>query len=564
MIWALKNPLRYAREVAALEALAVSTEGLRIGPIAPNGKGQLAAEIELEVRDRLFEGSLTYPQSFPNVPPIVAPREKEHWSGHQYGGGGEFCLEWGPDNWGPELTGADMVGSAVKLLRTEGGLPGTPAADVDTRHSTTIGQQARHENMRLICTPLLETALGELESDAEGTYAARYGGRLWRLFVTGMTADASGLEWADVSIPLPFVEASVALKGRVLRVENLPDLEGSASDVRTRLLGAPAPEGAEDEVVLCVDPRGRIAAVYLYHEQETAHPLLVIRPGSQGRRLEADPEGLSAKRVGIVGCGSLGSKVAASLARSGVRRFLLIDDDLLLGENIVRHDLDWNDVGLHKVDSVQGRLRRIAPDIDIGIRRHRLGGQEASGALDSVVDDLARTDLIIEATADARAFNYASAAAAKVPMIWAEVFGGGYGGMIARARPGLDPAPQKARALIETWCAARDRPPPVSGTRYDGLVRDEPMVADDAAVGVIASHATAMALDILAGLTPSRFPRSAYMIGLANEWIFEAPFDTWPIDLGEAAPAVSEVDYSSPEVLEALHHLVDVVENAKA
>jgi hypothetical protein len=57
-----------------------------------------------------------------------------------------------------------------------------------------------------------------------------------------------------------------------------------------------------------------------------------------------------------------------------------------------------------------------------------------------------------------------------------------------------------------------------------------PLVADDADVSVIAGHAAKLALDVLTR-EQSIFPSSAYAIGLAAEWIFQAPFDTWPIDL---------------------------------
>ncbi|WMW13801.1 ThiF family adenylyltransferase [Klebsiella pneumoniae] len=45
----------------------------------------------------------------------------------------------------------------------------------------------------------------------------------------------------------------------------------------------------------------------------------------------------------------MGSKIATSLARSGIKRFLLVDDDYLATSNIVRHELYWNHVGKHKV-----------------------------------------------------------------------------------------------------------------------------------------------------------------------------------------------------------------------
>jgi hypothetical protein len=41
-----------------------------------------------------------------------------------------------------------------------------------------------------------------------------------------------------------------------------------------------------------------------------------------------------------------------------------------------------------------------------------------------------------------------------------------------------------------------------------------------------------MGIDMLIPRNPSIFPNSVYMIGLAEGWIFRAPFETYPIDVG--------------------------------
>jgi hypothetical protein len=64
---------------------------------------------------------------------------KERWSGHQYGPGGELCLEYVADNPHPDLTGADMVNSANQLLAGEQPSHGR-AAEVASRHVTTLGR----------------------------------------------------------------------------------------------------------------------------------------------------------------------------------------------------------------------------------------------------------------------------------------------------------------------------------------------------------------------------------------------------------------------------------------
>ena len=96
-----------------------------------------------------------------------------------------------------------------------------------------------------------------------------------------------------------------------------------------------------------------------------------------GGRLPDDYAVLPGKSVGIVGCGSLGSKLAAMLARAGVRKFTLVDDDVMFAENLVRNELGGVAAGVHKADAVRSRLIEIAGTIDVTVRRVALGGQEA-------------------------------------------------------------------------------------------------------------------------------------------------------------------------------------------
>jgi len=71
------------------------------------------------------------------------------------------------------------------------------------------------------------------------------------------------------------------------------------------------------------------------------------------------------KRVAIVGCGSLGADVAQMLARSGVRQFSLVDDDLLSWGNVTRHVLGGGSVGRAKAAALAEELSRQMPWLDI-------------------------------------------------------------------------------------------------------------------------------------------------------------------------------------------------------
>ena len=164
--------------------------------------------------------------------------------------------------------------------------------------------------------------------------------------------------------------------------------------------------------------------------------------------------------------------------------------------------------------------------------------------------------MIVDATADTGVFNYLCAAVAvsKKPMVWAEIFGGGFGGLIARHRPSSEPDPASMRRIIENWCVNQGKPLPRPAHRYGGEPY-APAIADDADVSVIAGHASRMAIDLLIPRDPSLFPHSVYLIGLAGQWIFDQPFETRPIDVGpptSAEPPASQ----SPEEAEAEFKLI--------
>ncbi len=70
---------------------------------------------------------------------------------------------------------------------------------------------------------------------------------------------------------------------------------------------------------------------------------------------------LAAARVGIAGCGGLGSNCAAALARAGVGRLVLADFDLVSEANLDRQFFFRDQVGAPKALALADNLRRIDP-----------------------------------------------------------------------------------------------------------------------------------------------------------------------------------------------------------
>ena len=63
----------------------------------------------------------------------------------------------------------------------------------------------------------------------------------------------------------------------------------------------------------------------------------------------------------FIGCGSVGSLFALELAKAGVGRFLLIDNDIFGYHNICRHQCGIYDVGRYKTESLAERILQVNP-----------------------------------------------------------------------------------------------------------------------------------------------------------------------------------------------------------
>jgi molybdopterin/thiamine biosynthesis adenylyltransferase len=101
--------------------------------------------------------------------------------------------------------------------------------------------------------------------------------------------------------------------------------------------------------------------------------------GAEGQRRVAETT------VGIVGVGGVGSFIASELAMLGVRRFILIDQDLVELTNLnrfvgARHD----DVGQAKVTVVERAIREVDPNAEITTFKSKFPTPETVEALKTV------------------------------------------------------------------------------------------------------------------------------------------------------------------------------------
>jgi hypothetical protein len=197
-------------------------------------------------------------------------------------------------------------------------------------------------------------------------------------------------------------------------------------------------------------------------------------------------------------------------------------------------------IGAHKVDGLSVLLKRINNRVVVDKWTNHFGGQTSVDTLTQCLAQLKACDLIVETTGSGQGFIYAASVSEdqRVPMVWGRVFGGGFGGYIARSRPGIEAAPGLVRDSIYAWFNSPEHPepPPAAGIDYAAGPDDQaPLIADDADVSVISAHLTHFAADLLRARQESEYPHSAYAIGLRKEWAFEQPFDTRHIAVADAS-----------------------------
>ncbi|NHN89818.1 MULTISPECIES: ThiF family adenylyltransferase [Acetobacter] len=564
MIWFLSDLARLNHERAAIEELE-RQDGAWLKDVHWRlVSNLLEVDATIEINGRVFPITLKYPYVFPSCPPSVFPRETEktRWSFHQYGKGGELCLEWGADNWQADLTGADMLASAYRLLQLENPTQQEePQAEIPSRDLFSFAHSLRGESNRFIATPALLVRLqdmplfvparikvcvtGVLESRASVTSLEMDGAEAWHDRLIPVAA-LDGLVYSGAALHLPINAPSPPIQG------DMASMIAYISELGIDPAELSGSDRAASFVLFYING-GEPTLVWLHDRNFSTYSIVYITD-DKGKRLGADYASLAGKSVCIVGSGSLGAKIAVSLARAGVGRFELVDDDVFLFGNLVRHEFDWRDVGSHKVDALKQRICLVNVDTKVTVHRTRLNGQEASSRIARALSAATACDVIVDATADPMVFNLlaAIAAADKKTLVWAETFAGGIGGLLARHSPNLTPSPARMRAQILQWCA--DQNVPWLGADHQYETRDDSdttLIADDADVAVIAAHTTRIVVDALLQSAVSSYSHPVYLIGLKKGWIFSGPFDTYPIDVGPPEAVAAPVSFSDKQRNEA-------------
>lgn len=163
------------------------------------------------------------------------------------------------------------------------------------------------------------------------------------------------------------------------------------------LISQPRPRGGRATFGLAVH-RQLGTALFANDDSAKLTALHVVRHDTEHVRARGGAKpALARSRVVVVGCGSVGSRIAEFLALSGVGHLTLVDDDILTSENIYRHLLGGADIGKPKAKALAAHLENRLPGIHVVPFVGTLAQWEAKGdrtAVDAVV--LAIGDITVE------------------------------------------------------------------------------------------------------------------------------------------------------------------------
>ena len=326
-MWWIKDPDRLKREVSAVDALRENEPWLSAATPRLTEKLELAFDFDLLVNEETLAFTLRYPAFFPETPPLVIPRDGGQLSNHQYGNGGELCLEYRPDNWELQITGARLIESAYRLLSTEMS-PSEERAIVASEHSVSLGQQLRGWAFRFLLTREIMKYIADLPIDACS------GAIITDMLVPpkNFTAYIKTLgssddpDWQEITIP---DRGDTGVQGVLIRIASLADFPLSPEQATLDQLIASAREvdaaptnTDTDRYRFTVVADAHSATMFYSYFKEGRWGVFPYRSvhltDDAEQRLPETYHVLANKKVGIVGCGALGIK---DCGKSGAKRY---------------------------------------------------------------------------------------------------------------------------------------------------------------------------------------------------------------------------------------------------
>ncbi|MBW1716524.1 MAG: ThiF family adenylyltransferase [Deltaproteobacteria bacterium] len=495
-----------------------------------------------------FEFECCYPPSYPSAPPDIFPKDRSSkWvPRHQYKKEGRFCLDIREKSWSSRLTAADIIKSLEVLLIAE-------EIRVASKSDKLIVYEEPEPTVidRLIRVKQCVIP-SDLELPNEGRfgsfkYAYKWKSSTCRIVVTGISGEEIKNEsslakkvWLDDTLSPQFKGMWIRVNSNDLSkllvlydphkvIEHLKGQGVIPKDLDLREFF----EKMSLWKFLVLDEEYPYISFILdcnIEKKKTSRSgtyIFDLRALADRMPSKDDYQHLKNKKVTIIGCGAGGSKDAEYFVKSGVGEIVLIDDDILRTENILRHSCQLDDLSVEKVYAVEDRLKKINPDIEIRAIRKHLDIIDAD--TDKVIKD---SDLIIVATASNEGLFNEYAFSRGIPAIYSKVYPLGFGGEIIRVIPGITPCYECSHQFKEVLIQ-EEKPdaefPEIETASYDTLSDGTQIPIPALAVDsdFISLIGVKMGLEVLIEKDWEKLSGSSHirLWGNKKQWIFDQEFE---------------------------------------
>jgi molybdopterin/thiamine biosynthesis adenylyltransferase len=446
--WFELDPEIFREEQEAMEArgFTLNSAALSAGKVEFQGRSQVDPSRPLTVR---------YPNEYPSLPPnVYSDTPGRYLFRHHHRQTGEICT-FGPkrSQWHAGLRGTDAIDEAEEIISED--LVRSSDPDDSVPEPVTAELPFNPRNSLILPGEIVEgigipTAkqVGSVEIYLNST-TEKIGNEEYR---RGVIVDVR-LDGAEISAPerykrWPFASTEL-VRGVLVALPEAPSLPRGSQPLYDWVAGF-RPGGNVKGWTIFLYPdqaieRGRtqmqgfgvFAASKLDLRIVRVHQLIRSARSARVPGLDA----LGDKKVLLIGCGAIGSKVGVALAASGVRNLALVDGDHMEPGNSVRHEVGAGNFGLPKEYALLKRIHDLNPET-IGVAEgihHAIGDVNARVENDERIQRLAReADLIIDATGMHGISRYVNNLCQEftVPGLFVSVTNGAWSGELIRTIPG--------------------------------------------------------------------------------------------------------------------------------
>lgn len=494
-----------------------------------------------------FEFECKYPESYPFAPPDIYPKDRStHWvPKHQYINTGRFCLDIREKTWNSSLSSADIIRSLENLLIAEG-IRKIRKEEKLILYEEDEPTKLQKKFKKIMC--LIPSDLTFPVNKSIGLLKYFYIIRpdTYRIAIKAIVNEERDLE-SDIAKQIWESEAfSRSYKGiwirtsleniiNILYISDLDKLNKFLADKEILTKEKSLESYTENNPfvhLLMFDKEYPMKYFYLMcnkdkNSNEPYGTYLIDLEDRFNRIPKKEQLDILCKRkVTIIGCGSGGSKVAEYLAKAGVGKFVLIDEDILTSQNVIRHACQLDNIGFEKVHAVKDKLQKINPEVQVKpMVKHVY-------VIDSFLEEnIKDSNIIIVATASNEEVFNEYAYNKRIPAIYSKVYPLGFGGEVLRIIPTVTPCFECAHYLKENLITEqfKDAFFPDSGTvsydqTHEGQQIPLPALAADA--DFIALITSKMALEVLTARDYEVFKDIPNVIlwGNREEWIFDQDY----------------------------------------